>query len=80
MIVVNKPPIQAARGTQACNTPKLNIATATKPAPAEIPRRNGSAKPLRNIPCNNAPAVPKAAPTSIAAKVLGSRKSHRIVW
>ncbi len=73
-------PSHATAGTQATRTFRVRQAIAAKPAPAEIPKINGSAKLFRSIPCSSAPAVPRAAPTVSAAMTLGKRKSQKMVW
>ncbi|MCY1247947.1 hypothetical protein D9M72_613230 [compost metagenome] len=53
----------------------MNSTTAA-PAPALIPNIPGSASPLRVIPCNTTPAIPKPIPTSPAMTIRGKRNSN----
>lgn len=48
---------------------------APNPAPAETPSLSGDTKGFLNKPWKAAPAIDKAAPTSIAASILGS-----LIW
>jgi len=53
---------------------------APKPAPAETPKMSGDTNGFLNIPWNDAPDRDKAAPTIMAAAILGIRISHTTAY
>ena len=63
-----------APGTMAM--PKASASAAPKLAPAEMPSVNGLASGLLRIVCICAPAIDRAAPTTIAIRAIGMRISH----
>src|SRR5690606_19435023 len=79
--VVANPATNAAAATDqaATNAPPITMTVpAPTAAPADTPMTPGSASGLANTPCNNAPAVARAAPTRMASITRGNRTSHSV--
>ena len=60
-------------------TGSMTATAAPSAAPEAVPSTYGSARGLRNSPWNVAPATARPAPTTIAVRTRGSRRSQTIV-
>ncbi len=77
----SSPKASAPTGSSAIEPGKrMMIRIAPKPAPPVTPITSGEASGLASAPCRIAPAIPSAAPTTIASTVRGRRSVSTICW